>query len=144
MITWVLWPIVLQAKFIFEELRIKSFVPNAPFLYSPKTSLSLTVFWFFQGVEKGCIGNEWVNKYEWNTDIDDDIKMQWSEFLNDVLTLKAASLRRHVLCFTQRDIEFHGFCDGSGQVCCPVVFVCHVFTLGVVNLCGWSIFRSHV
>ena len=31
---------------------INPFVPNAPFLYPLKT---------FQGVEKGCIGNEWVN-----------------------------------------------------------------------------------
>ena len=29
------------------------FVPNAPFLYPLKIC--------FQGVEKGCIGNEWVN-----------------------------------------------------------------------------------
>ena len=39
---------------------IKPFVPNATFLYPLKTSESLTVFWCFQWVEKGCIGNEWV------------------------------------------------------------------------------------
>ena len=33
--------------------RVNPFVPNAPFLYS-------LVFWCFQVVEKGCIGNEWV------------------------------------------------------------------------------------
>ena len=37
------------------------FVANAPFLYSLKTPENLTVFWSFQGVEKGCIGNKWVN-----------------------------------------------------------------------------------
>ena len=37
------------------------FVPNAPFLYPLKTSEKFTVFWCFQGVEKGCIGNDWVN-----------------------------------------------------------------------------------
>ena len=37
------------------------FVPNASFLYPLKTEENLTVFWCFQGVEKGCIGNEWVN-----------------------------------------------------------------------------------
>ena len=37
------------------------FVPNAPFLYPLKTSENLKVFWCFQGVEKGCIGNKWVN-----------------------------------------------------------------------------------
>ena len=36
------------------------FVPNAPFLYPLKTSENLMVFLYFQGVEKWCIGNEWV------------------------------------------------------------------------------------
>ena len=40
---------------------INPLVPNAPFLYPLKTSENLTVFGFFQGVEKGCIGNKWVN-----------------------------------------------------------------------------------
>ena len=33
---------------------------NAPFLYPLKTSENFTVFWYFQGVEKGCIGYKWV------------------------------------------------------------------------------------
>ena len=37
------------------------FVPNAPFLYPPKTSENGKIFWCFQGVEKECIGNEWAN-----------------------------------------------------------------------------------
>ena len=36
-------------------------VSNAPFLYPVKTSENLTVFWSFQGVEKGYIWNKWVN-----------------------------------------------------------------------------------
>ena len=35
-------------------------VPNAPFLYPLKTTENHKVFWFFQGVEKWCIKNEWV------------------------------------------------------------------------------------
>ena len=42
--------------------KINPFVPNAPFLYLLKTSESLTLFWCFQGVEKGCSGNECVKK----------------------------------------------------------------------------------
>ena len=38
-------------------------VPNAPFLYPLKTSENLKVFWYFQAVWKGCIGNEWVTWY---------------------------------------------------------------------------------
>ena len=37
------------------------FVPNALFLYPLKTSENHKVFWCFQGVEKGCIGNKWAN-----------------------------------------------------------------------------------
>ena len=38
---------------------INPFVPSTPFLYPLKISENLTVF-CFQGVEKGCTGNEWV------------------------------------------------------------------------------------
>ena len=41
---------------------INPFAANAPFLYVLKTSEIPTVFWWFQGVEKGCIGNKWVNE----------------------------------------------------------------------------------
>ena len=35
------------------------FVSNASFLYPLKTSENSKVFWCFQGVERGCIGNKW-------------------------------------------------------------------------------------
>ena len=35
-------------------------LPNAPFLYTLKTSENLTVFWCFQGIEKGCTRYRWV------------------------------------------------------------------------------------
>ena len=44
---------------------LNSFAPNAPFLYPLKTSKNLTVFWCFQGVEKGCIRNKWVKTFLW-------------------------------------------------------------------------------
>ena len=34
-----------------------------PFLYPLIRSENVTVFWCFQGAEKGYIGNEWVNNY---------------------------------------------------------------------------------
>ena len=34
------------------------FIPNALFHYPLKTSENLTLFWCFQGVEKGCIVNQ--------------------------------------------------------------------------------------
>ena len=44
-----------------HSITINAFVPNAPSLNPLRTSESLTVFWCFRGVEKGCIGNKWVN-----------------------------------------------------------------------------------
>ena len=41
--------------------RFSPFVPNTLFLYPLNTSENLRVFWCFQGVEKRCIGNKWVN-----------------------------------------------------------------------------------
>ena len=64
-----------------------------------------------------------INKYECDTHIDHDIKMQWNEFLKDLLALRTVSVRCHVLCCTQRNVELHGFCDGLGQAYCAVVFV---------------------
>ena len=39
------------------------FVPNAPFLNSLKAPKNPKIFWCFQGVEKGCIGNNCVNNF---------------------------------------------------------------------------------
>ena len=41
------------------------FVPNAPFIYALKTSEKIKVFWYFQEIEKGCIGNELVKVTNW-------------------------------------------------------------------------------
>ena len=46
---------------------LNTFVPNAPFLYPLKTIESLMVFWCFQGMAKGCIGNELVRRDEFIT-----------------------------------------------------------------------------
>ena len=41
---------------------INPFAHNAAFLYLLIRSENRKVFWYFQGVEKGCIGNKWVSK----------------------------------------------------------------------------------
>ena len=43
-----------------HECFINPFFPNASLLYPLKTK-HFAVFWWFQGVEKRCIGNKWVN-----------------------------------------------------------------------------------
>ena len=42
--------------------RIKPFFPNPPFLYPLKTSENSKLFWCFQGLKEGCIGNKWVKR----------------------------------------------------------------------------------
>ena len=41
-------------------MNIDLFFSSEPSVYPLKTLENLTVFWCFQGVDKGCIGNEWV------------------------------------------------------------------------------------
>ena len=41
---------------------LSPYVPNGSFLYTLKTSENFTIFWCFQGVEKGCIGNKRVKQ----------------------------------------------------------------------------------
>ena len=50
----------ITLAFLRNHRYINSLVPNSPFLYPLKHRKTLTVFWCFQGIEKGCIGNEWV------------------------------------------------------------------------------------
>ena len=40
-----------------------------PFLYHLKTAENRKVFWYFQGVEKGCIVKEWVKCHLRKTNI---------------------------------------------------------------------------
>ena len=47
--------------FLFLNIPFNSSVPNAPFPYPLKTE-NLMVFSCFQGVEKGGIGNKWVQR----------------------------------------------------------------------------------
>ena len=54
------WEMDFIERVKLTEKLINPFVPNAPFLYSLKTSENL--FWCFEEVEKECIGNEWVKE----------------------------------------------------------------------------------
>ena len=54
---------------------VNPFVPNAPFLYPLKTSENRKVFWCFQGVDKGCIGNKRVNETT-NNDLNEILRLK--------------------------------------------------------------------
>ena len=64
-------------------IAINPFVPSAPSLHPLKTSENRKVFWCFQGVEEGCIENEWVKQFNdlnwsWNCKRT-RIKVPWSD-----------------------------------------------------------------
>ena len=50
------------ARFGKLKYYINPLAPDTSFLHPLKTSENCKVFWCFQGVEKWCIGNEWVKK----------------------------------------------------------------------------------
>ena len=51
--------------FLLKLYILTHFFPMHPFSTPLKTSENHKVFWCFQGVEKGCIGNEWVKNGSW-------------------------------------------------------------------------------
>ena len=53
---------ILMVNPVFNDCPLNLFIPSAPFLYPPEISENRKVFWCFQGIEKGCIGNKWVNE----------------------------------------------------------------------------------
>ena len=54
---------------------VNPFVPNAPFLYPLKTPENRKVFWCFQGVDKGCIGNKRVHETT-NNDLNEILRLK--------------------------------------------------------------------
>ena len=60
---------ILQISVLWVILTHFPFVPNTIFLSPLKTSEDRKVFWCFQRVEKGCIGNKWVNWFLENSQI---------------------------------------------------------------------------
>ena len=62
------WPIFPSPSLIFQNFEIPKetwthLFPMHPF----STPFFYMVFWCFQGVEKGCIGNKWVKKSWYRT-----------------------------------------------------------------------------
>ena len=71
---------------------LNPFVPNAPFLYLLKTLENRKVFWCFRGVEKGCIGNEWVNCNRFTRDVLVDVYNLLTHIVNCPLFLEWRNL----------------------------------------------------
>ena len=63
------------------EAYVNPFAPSASLLYPLKTSENRKVFWCFQVVKKGCIGNKWVNIVYVMRNIIFRKKQSWKEAL---------------------------------------------------------------
>ena len=53
--------VFIMTRWVLTWWIVNPFIANALFLYFPKASENRKVFWYLQWVEKGWIGNEWVN-----------------------------------------------------------------------------------
>ena len=93
---WTYWKKIFVLNFVWISMaydfnRIVSkifmlnpFVPNPPFFYPQRISKNLTVFWSFQGVEKGCIENERVKRCSSDAlNLSSNFRVEWKAFEND-------------------------------------------------------------
>ena len=78
---------------------ISPFFSNALFFYPLKTSEKRKVFRYFQGVEKGCIGNEWVKKHS-------DIRIVTRSICGRSIRRRSSSVQVHVITNFRRAIHF--------------------------------------
>ena len=77
---------------------ISPFFSNALFFYPLKTE-KRKVFRCFQGVEKGCIGNEWVKKHS-------DIRIVTRSICGRSIRRRSSSVQVHVITNFRRAIHF--------------------------------------
>ena len=101
-------------------IQFNPFVPSAPFLYPLKSLGNVKVFWCFQGVEKGCIGNKWVK-------ITTFCKKNWTiNFQN--------------LCMCTVDVLILAHSRSSiviGHINKPVQKIWHYFYICIITLWKW-------
>ena len=90
-------------KFIFDFQEVATNVLNLPPTKRNILKICSTFFDPFEVLSaivlqaKLIFKELYINKYEWDTDIDHDIKVQWKEFLKDLLALRGISMRRTLL-----------------------------------------------
>ena len=94
--------VTLHFYFVFNP-----FVPNAPYLYSLKALKNLLVFWCFQRVEKGCIGNEKVEPFSFFRTLPIvDFKTKNFENTETSITEKSANITKSFIFFFQEQEMF--------------------------------------
>ena len=57
------WNLAPHCRYRQRRATVTHLFPMHPFSIPLKTSETRKAFWCFQGVEKGCAGNEWVKLY---------------------------------------------------------------------------------
>ena len=80
----------------------------------------------------------WINKSDWDDELDDIIKQKFLKFLNDLKIIKQISMSRFIYgAFKEQicNIELHCFCDSSLQAYSSVIYIRVITNLDVkVNL----------
>ena len=113
---------------LLEQSFINVFFPKSPFL-SPLKTENLAVFWCFQGVEKGCIGNEWVNPFLANAPIiylSKTSKSLWSSDIFRGFKIEKLGLSLLDVLTPEVPIPQNGqtHSDNSSAICRQIVWVC--------------------
>ena len=99
------------SSFSLPWFSFNPLVPNVPFLYPLKAPENRKVFWCFQGVEKGHIGNKWVNLVQRTT--------PHGKVFDKFFTLNSClhkSFRKRTTTFVQGILENFNKCLNALQV----------------------------
>ena len=57
-------------------------------------------------------------KFEWDTNIDTDIRRLWKQYIKGPKYVSSVSVNRHVLCCERSFVYLYGFCDSSEKDIC--------------------------
>ena len=107
---------ILRSLAYSEPCLLRHIQPFSFFSLTHLLPMHRKVFWCFQGVEKGCIGNEWVKEKEWffSYSIFDSYSFNSSSFTNSASRRSCGSpvsQREDQKCFMLQYCQFRRFIE---------------------------------
>ena len=70
-------------------------------------------------------------KFSWDDNLPAILTNKWKSFINELKSVKAIEIQRHVLCCDSKEMELHGLCDASTVAYGAVVYARIVCAHGV-------------
>ena len=70
-------------------------------------------------------------KFSWDDNLLPILTNKWKRFINELKSVKAIEIQRHVSCCDSKETKLHGFCDASTVVYGVVVYAHNVCAHGV-------------